>query len=98
MRRLDRGAAIAFVDISNRDDPVACPLSRDALLARFHARDRDGQIHSGAAAFAVMWRTIPLLKPLGHAARIPLVLAALEWLYCRFLNVRPWLQKALKAR
>ena len=51
---------------------------------------------SGAAAFAAMWRAIPLLKPLGWAARNRLVLAALESLYLRFLRVRPYLQQALR--
>lgn len=47
---------------------------------------------SGAAAFAAMWRAIPLLRPLGLAARLPGVLALLEWLYGRFLGIRPRLQ------
>lgn len=53
---------------------------------------------SGAAAFAAMWRAIPLLKPLGWAARNPLILALLERLYIRFLRIRPCIQRALFAR
>ena len=41
---------------------------------------------SGAAAFAAMWRAIPLLRPLGLAARDARVLAVLEWVYLRFLS------------
>ena len=89
MRRLDRRGAIEFVDLS--DGASACPIDRDALLARFHARE-DGRMLSGAAAFAAMWRAIPLLRPLGLAARNPLVLAGLERAYRRFLRVRPRLQ------
>jgi len=93
MRRLDWHKAIAFTDLARPD--VICPLDREALLARFHASE-DGVILSGAAAFAAMWRAIPLLKPLGWAARNRLILAGLEWLYLRFLRVRPRLQRALR--
>ncbi|WP_287106236.1 DUF393 domain-containing protein [Brevundimonas sp.] len=87
MRRLDRRGVIEFVDVAG-DGDVACPLDRETLLARFHARE-DGRILSGAAA---MWRAIPLLRPLGLAARSPIVLAGLEAAYRLFLKVRPRLQ------
>ena len=90
MRRLDRRGAITFIDVTTSDD-AACPLDRAELLARFHASE-DGVILSGAAAFAAMWRAIPLLRPLGVAARAPLVMAILERLYVSFLRVRPRLQ------
>jgi predicted DCC family thiol-disulfide oxidoreductase YuxK len=93
MRRLDKRGAIAFVDVARGD--VACPIDRADLLARFHARE-DGQIVSGAAAFAAMWRAIPLLRPLGLAARNPTILAGLERLYRMFLRVRPRLQRVVR--
>lgn len=99
MRRLDRRNAIAFVDVSQEaaapDGGAACPIDRSTLLARFHALE-DGKVVSGAAAFAAMWRAIPLLRPLGLAARNGLVLAGLERLYGLFLRVRPRLQRAAR--
>lgn len=92
MRRLDRRGRIAFIDVA---DPAAgdqCPIDRAALLARFHAEE-DGRLLSGAAAFAAMWRAIPLLRPLGLIARHPAVLRWLERAYVRFLAVRPRLQR-----
>lgn len=89
MRRLDRRDAIRFVDVS--DGQTSCPLDRETLLARFHATE-NGRLLSGAAAFAAMWRAIPLLRPLGLAARIPWILAALERAYQVFLRLRPRLQ------
>jgi predicted DCC family thiol-disulfide oxidoreductase YuxK len=86
MRRLDRRGAIHFVDLS--DQGSACPVDRAALLQRFHAREGDVLL-SGAAAFAAMWRTIPLLRPLGLAARNVRVLRLLERLYLAFLRIRP---------
>lgn len=90
MRRLDRRGAITFVDAA--DGASVCPRDRTELLARFHAEE-DGRMLSGAAAFAAMWRAIPVLRPLGLAARNALVLGALERLYRRFLAVRPSLQR-----
>lgn len=92
MRRLDRAGQIDFI---NAADPlVACPLDRTLLLARFHASE-NGAILSGAAAFAAMWRAIPLLRPLGLAARSPIILALLERGYRLFLRIRPRLQRLL---
>ena len=91
MRRLDRARAIAFVNVAE-GEPDSCPIDRATLLARFHAAE-GGRILSGAAAFAAMWRAIPLLRPLGLAARNARVLALLERAYLRFLTVRPKLQR-----
>lgn len=92
IRRLDRRGGIRFVDVA---EPAAvCPADRAGLLARFHAQE-NGQLLSGAAAFAAMWRAVPLLRPLGLAARNRLVLASLERAYRAFLRVRPLLQRAV---
>ena len=91
MRRLDRRGAIDFVDVAVTGSHE-CPIDRRALLARFHARE-DGRLLSGAAAFAAMWRAIPVLRPLGLAARNSVILAALERLYRGFLVIRPRLQR-----
>ena len=95
MRRLDRRGAISFIDAG--DPATACPIDRAAMLARFHARE-DGRMLTGAAAFAAMWRAIPLLRPFGLAARRPLVLAGLERAYRGFLRVRPALQRIVSRR
>lgn len=91
MRRLDRRGRVIFVDVAAGADP-SCPIDRAALLARLHAEE-DGMIHEGAAAFAAMWRAIPLLRPLGLAARNGAVLRLLEAAYVRFLRFRPRLQR-----
>ena len=93
MRRLDRARRIDFVDVAAPD--ASCPIDPALLLARLHARE-DGVLLDGAAAFGAMWRAIPLLRPLGLIARIPVVLSALEWAYVRFLRVRPALQRIMR--
>jgi predicted DCC family thiol-disulfide oxidoreductase YuxK len=92
MRRLDRRGAIDFVDVTGAG---TCPLDRAEMLARFHAREEGGPLLSGAAAFAAMWRAIPVLRPLGEVARNRFALAVLEHLYRRFLRARPRLQRWL---
>lgn len=91
MRRLDRSEAIEFIDVANASE-LACPVERSTLLARFHAQE-EGRLLSGAAAFAAMWRAIPVLRPLGLAARNAVLLGLLERLYGAFLNARPILQR-----
>jgi predicted DCC family thiol-disulfide oxidoreductase YuxK len=93
MRRLDRRGAIHFVDAVNAQ--AVCPIDKAELLARFHAAE-DGKLLSGAAAFAAMWRAIPVLRPVGLLAKNPLVLWALEKLYLQFLRIRPRIQAAMK--
>lgn len=89
MRRLDRRGRIDFVDAATA---TACPIDRADMLARFHAEE-DGRMLSGAAAFAAMWRAIPMLRPLGLAARNRVILSMLEAVYLRFLRIRPKLQR-----
>lgn len=95
MRRLDGAKRIAFVDVN--EGSSSCPIDRADLLARFHAQEPGRPLVSGAAAFAAMWRAIPLLAPAGHLARLPPVLWVLERCYRAFLRVRPRLQAWISA-
>lgn len=90
MRRLDRRGRLTFIDLALAD--TACPRDRQVMLARLHARE-SGRLLDGAAAFAAMWRAIPLLRPLGELARLPGALWLLERAYRAFLRVRPALQR-----
>ena len=96
MRRLDQRGTINFVDVTSAP-ASACPIDPADMLARFHVSE-EGRLLSGAAAFAAMWRAIPLLRPLGLAARWPWLLAMLERLYLLFLQYRPWLQREFAER
>lgn len=90
LQRLDRRGAVAFVDLA--DGATACPLDRETMLARFHARIGDGPLLVGADAFAAVWRAIPLTRPLGLIARWPPCAALLARAYEWFLRHRPRLQ------
>lgn len=89
LRRLDRLGGIDFVNVAAGG---SCPIDRATLLERFHAREADGPLVSGAAAFAAMWRAIPVLRPFGRLARIPAMLWCLERAYRVFLKIRPAMQ------
>lgn len=93
MRRLDRAGRIEFVDLL--DQATTCPVAREDMLARFHAREGD-TLHAGAAAFAAMWRTLPALRWLGQLARLPGMLWLLERAYRQFLRVRPFIVRRLR--
>lgn len=93
MRRLDRRQAIRFIDAT--DPGAACPLDRAEILSRFHVRE-GGRMFSGAAAFAAMWRAIPLLRPLGILAGWRPVTPMFEAAYRVFLRLRPRLQRLFR--
>lgn len=91
MRKSDRAGRIDFIDATKMGEGE-CPIDARDLLVRFHALE-NGKLLSGAAAFAAMWRAIPILRPIGLAARDRRFLAILEFGYRQFLRVRPRLQR-----
>lgn len=93
MKFLDRKGVITFLDVSDQT-VLECPIDRSTLLERFHVAEGD-RLLSGAAAFAAMWRAIPILKPLGFAAKNAFVLRLLETMYVYFLRFRPKIQSWL---
>ena len=98
IRRLDREGRITFIPLLPETGEVVqingCPKTKKELLARFHAEE-DGQLVSGAAAFAIMWRNSSsrVLRRIGILAERPSVLWILEKMYISFLVVRPQIQK-----
>lgn len=85
-----RGAEhIRWVNLATCDDAeLGSDLDRQQAYARLHARRPDGQLLSGARAFAALWQTLPALRLAGRIAALPGNVHALEWGYRRFLNVR----------
>jgi predicted DCC family thiol-disulfide oxidoreductase YuxK len=94
--RRARGARdLRFVDVSDPDAAPADDLTRAAALARFHVRDGDGALLSGAAAFAALWRSLPGWRWLGRIVGARPVLPLAEAAYRAFLPLRPWLARTL---
>lgn len=84
---------VAWRDVSTPQCVLPDGGSRDDYLARFHVQLADGQVLSGAAAFAALWSVLPGWRWLGHIARLPGMMPLLEMTYRLFLRVRPHLQK-----
>ncbi len=82
---------IAWVDVSV---PVDCGdgLSCATAMRRFHVRDEQGRLLSGAAAFSRLWRCFAGWRVLGWATAVPPFSWLAEGAYRLFLPVRPRLQ------
>jgi predicted DCC family thiol-disulfide oxidoreductase YuxK len=92
--RTQSGAeAVAFIDVSKADAACGPDLTRDEAMARFHVREADGRLIDGAAGFVALWASLPGWRWLARLARGRRRLIILEWLYRRFLVVRPWLSR-----
>ena len=92
-KRQDGADAIHFVDVSDPTTPTAPDLSREQALKRFHIRQADGTLVSGAAAFAGVWAVLPRWAWAAKLSRLPGVSFLLQGLYRLFLPIRPILSR-----
>ena len=88
-----RAPELRYVDVSDGEGAPPPGVSREDALARFHVSTGDGEVRSGAAAFAVLWSRIPALKPLARLVERPRVSPWAERAYRAFLRVRPAAQR-----
>jgi predicted DCC family thiol-disulfide oxidoreductase YuxK len=93
LKRLDRKGAVAFHDLCDPD--AAPPLPREVMLERFHA-EADGRLLVGARAFAAVWRTSALTRPLGLVVGAPGLVRLFDAAYLLFLKARPALQRLFR--
>lgn len=87
--------ALCFVDVSRADAPLPEGLQREQAMARFHVRDGEGRLVSGAPAFVSIWRALPRWGWAARIASVPGVTPVLELGYRLFLPVRPFISRAL---
>lgn len=95
-QKLDSRGALCFVDVSQPSASTGPGLDREAAMARFHIRDAQGRLHSGAAAFVEIWRTVPGWRHAARLAALPGVMFGLELSYRFFLKIRPSLSGLLR--
>jgi predicted DCC family thiol-disulfide oxidoreductase YuxK len=91
-RRLPQAVLIDWIDVSAGTD-LGGVLSCEAAMARFHVRDSQGRLFSGAAAFSRLWRVFPGWRWLGWLSAWPPLSWVFEGAYRLFLPLRPSLQK-----
>ena len=91
-KRLDKVGSVNWVDVSVQA-PEDSRLDREELLRRFHIKNKNGQIFSGAKAFFELWRELPGWKWLGRMGKYTLVVKFAEMVYIGFLKVRPLMQR-----
>lgn len=89
---------LCFVDVSKESTQPGDDLTRERALQRFHVRNADGTLVSGAAAFVAVWAELPKWRWAARLAQAPGVLRVLEAAYRGFLPLRPALARWLKRR
>jgi len=92
-RGLQSSTPVCFADVSDATQPVPPGTTREQLMARFHVRDTDGRLLSGAQAFLALWAALPGWRWLARVGRWPGAAWAMERAYLLFLRVRPALQR-----
>ena len=94
-RRLEGAEGLRWVDISTASaQELGGDLSREQALSRFHVRDEQGRLVSGAAGFVAIWRRLPGLRWLAWVAARPPVSWLLEPAYRGFLRIRPFITRS----
>jgi ubiquinone biosynthesis monooxygenase Coq7 len=87
---------VQWLDVSDNHAGLS-PAEQSRYMARFHVRQKDGRLLSGAAAFVALWLAMPGWRWLGRVGQLPGVTPALEWMYVGFLRYRPHLQRWVRA-
>ena len=89
---------VAFIDVSvHEPGTIVTGLDKATALKRFHVRDADGTLVSGAEGFGRLWLSLPGWRWLGRIVLLPGVLQVTEAVYSGFLVVRPGLQWMFQA-
>ena len=68
---------------------------REDLIDMLHASDADGGWFRGAAASVEIARRVPMLRPLGWYARLPLAMPVLDLMYRAFADNRHTISRML---
>ncbi len=90
-QRLPTVRPVVWQDLSV-DTACGDGLSCEMALKRFHVRDANGALSSGAAAFSLVWRCLAGWRWLGWVSAVPPFSWLAEVAYCGFLKLRPRLQ------
>lgn len=88
-RRLDRAGRVRWLDISTPSATLAAEgIHLEQAMARLHVRDRSGALHTGAAAFVVLWAELPYFRWVARTIRALGLVPLLELAYRPFARWR----------
>ena len=96
-RRRDNAEHLNLVDVSKPTASLPSALDAPAAMARFHVLTGDGELLSGARAFAHVWQLLPGWRLPGRIAQLPGIVHGLELLYRLSLKGRPQLVRLFLA-
>lgn len=83
------GNRLDYVDVSDPKAELGPGLAQKEAMSRFHVRQPDGSIASGADAFTLVWEALPAWNWVAKIASLPGAKAVLEIGYRFFLPMRP---------
>jgi 3-demethoxyubiquinol 3-hydroxylase len=84
--------SISYIDVSSMESSE----EKNKLMKRFHIKDQQGNMLSGAKAFVELWKQMKGWKYLAKPFDNKIGLSILEFFYVQFLKIRPIFQKAFK--
>ena len=89
-RRLDQADRIRWLDLATTPDAAALAgVDWNTAMQSLHVLDAGGRVHTGVAAFVVIWQELPRWHWLARVVRrIPGLLPVLEWAYRHFARWR----------
>ena len=96
-KRQSGAQKLCFVDASSSPD-LGSDLPRETALGRFHVREANGALLSGARGFVAIWSILPRWRWAARLAGLPAVTPLLEVAYRGFLPLRPWLARIAARR
>lgn len=85
----DTAQALVLVDVSAPAAALPPALDARQAMARFHVLSADGELLSGGAAFAEIWKRLPGWAWAGRLASLPPFRQVLAASYNVFLMFRP---------
>jgi len=94
-RRREGAQTLAWIDVSDEAGQARLPdgVPREQALGRLHLIGKDGRIHSGGEAFAMIWSELPALRWLGRLMALPPFAWALEGIYRLHLALRGFIRR-----
>lgn len=69
--RQEGASCIHFVDVSSDTADIGPDLSAETAMRRFHVRQADGKLLSGAKGFIAIWQVLPRWRVAAKLARLP---------------------------